>query len=218
MIPWLLAVGDDDISMEVSGTKMRARRIAVMISLGVTAVLMAFPASAYEVVPVENGGTISGTISTVGPVPELRRFTVEKTPEVCGTEDRLVAEIRAKDGKLADVVEAYRDRVAVQTGGFIHRTLEDSIYTGLLKNGHIDFKSASVELVAMVTDSVRPGTTFSICLMNPKRAVNGLSPSVTDPMSGNYRFKLGVGKVRKVGDSPYKKDLAQMTFTNRTFS
>jgi arsenite oxidase large subunit len=134
-----------------------------------------------------------------------------------------VLEIHPDDAKArgiesGDVVEAYSDRVAVQTGGFIHRTLEDSMYTGLLKNGHIEFKSASVELVAMVTDSVRPGTTFSICLMNPRRSVNALSPSVTDPMSGNYRFKLGVGKVRKIGESPYKNDFAQMTFTNRTFS
>jgi arsenite oxidase large subunit len=134
-----------------------------------------------------------------------------------------VLEIHPDDAKArgiesGDVVEAYSDRVAVQTGGFIHRTLEDSMYTGLLKNGHIEFKSASVELVAMVTDSVRPGTTFSICLMNPRRSVNALSPSVTDPMSGNYRFKLGVGKVRKIGESPYKNDFSQMTFTNRTFS
>jgi len=61
-------------------------------------------ASAYEVAPVTNGGTITGTISVEGPVPQLRRFKVEKTPEVCGEDDRLVAEIRATDGKLADVV------------------------------------------------------------------------------------------------------------------
>ncbi len=74
-----------------------------------------------------------------------------------------------------------------------------------------------LELVAHVTDAVRPGTTFSICLMNPRNSVNALSPSVTDPMSGNYRFKLGVGKIRKVGESPYKKDFAQMSFANRSF-
>jgi hypothetical protein len=66
--------------------------------------LTAHAAPAYEVVAVENGGTISGTISVAGPIPQLRRFKVEKTPEVCGTDDRLVAEIRAEDGKLADVV------------------------------------------------------------------------------------------------------------------
>lgn len=83
---------------------MGIQRVAMAVSLCATAVIMAHTASAYEVVVVENGGTISGTISLIGPVPEPRRFKVEKTPEVCGTEDRLVAEIRSKDGKLADVV------------------------------------------------------------------------------------------------------------------
>ena len=84
---------------------MRTRRVAMMmLSLFATSVLMAHAASAYEVVAVKNGGTISGVISVSGPIPERRRFKVEKTPEVCGTDDRLVAEIRAKDGKLADVV------------------------------------------------------------------------------------------------------------------
>ena len=59
---------------------------------------------AYEVVEVTNGGEITGTISIEGAVPEPTRFKVEKTPEICGPEDRLVEEIRARDGKLADVV------------------------------------------------------------------------------------------------------------------
>ncbi len=60
--------------------------------------------NAYEVITVENGGEITGTITVAGPVPEARRFKVEKTPEVCGEADRLVEEIRVRDGKLADVV------------------------------------------------------------------------------------------------------------------
>jgi hypothetical protein len=59
---------------------------------------------AYEVVAVEDGGEISGTVQLKGPVPEARRFKVEKTPEVCGEDDRIVEEVRARDGKLADVV------------------------------------------------------------------------------------------------------------------
>jgi hypothetical protein len=61
-------------------------------------------AEAYEVVVVENGGQITGTITLNGPAPEATRFKVEKTPEVCGPEDRLVEEVRVQDGKLADVV------------------------------------------------------------------------------------------------------------------
>ena len=83
---------------------MRTKRVAITASVFAIATWLAHTASAYEVAPVKDGGTISGTISLTGPVPELRRFKVEKTPEVCGTEDRLVAEIRSKDNKLADVV------------------------------------------------------------------------------------------------------------------
>ena len=85
---------------------MRTKRVAttMMLSLFGTAMLMAHAASAYEVAPVTDGGTISGTVSVTGTIPEFRRFKVEKTPEVCGTDDRLVAEIKASNGKLADVV------------------------------------------------------------------------------------------------------------------
>ena len=83
---------------------MRTKRVASMLSLFATVMFMTHAASAYEVVTVKDGGTITGTISVSGPVPELRRFKVEKTPEVCGTDDRLVAEIRSSDGKLSDVV------------------------------------------------------------------------------------------------------------------
>ncbi|MFV1981089.1 MAG: molybdopterin dinucleotide binding domain-containing protein, partial [Rhodothermia bacterium] len=148
---------------------------------------------------------------------------VERRPYIMQRFPENILEIHPDDAKArgiesGDYIEAYSDRVAVQTGGFIHRRLEDAMYTGLLKNGHITFKSASVKLVAVVTDSIRPGVTFSVCVIKPRQAINALSPSVTDPMSGNYRYKLAVGKVRKVGESPYKNDLSQMTFTNRTFS
>ena len=83
---------------------MRTKRVGIRASIGAIIMGLALPAASYEVVPVTDGGSISGTISLSGPVPEPRRFKVEKTPEVCGTEDRLVAEVRSKDGKLADVV------------------------------------------------------------------------------------------------------------------
>ncbi len=134
-----------------------------------------------------------------------------------------VLEIHPDDAKKrgiesGDMVEAYSDRVMVQTGGFIHRYMKDAMYTGLKANGHIKETSASVKLVAMVTPDVRVGCTYSVCLVKPKGAINAFSPSVTDPMSGNYRFKLGVAKVRKIGESPYKKDFAQMSLASRTFS
>ena len=67
---------------------MRIKRVdtMMMLSLIATAMLMASATSAYEVVAVKNGGTISGTVSVSGSVPEPRRFKVEKTPEVCGAD------------------------------------------------------------------------------------------------------------------------------------
>ncbi|MCP4908505.1 MAG: carboxypeptidase regulatory-like domain-containing protein [bacterium] len=91
---------------------MRIKRVdtMMMLSLIATAMLMASATSAYEVVAVKNGGTISGTVSVSGSVPEPRRFKVEKTPEVCGADDRMVEEVRASGGKLADVV-VFLDKV-----------------------------------------------------------------------------------------------------------
>ncbi len=61
-------------------------------------------ANAYEVVNVDGGGSITGKVLLKGKPLLAKRFKVEKTPEVCGQEDRLLYEMRVKDGALADVV------------------------------------------------------------------------------------------------------------------
>ena len=53
---------------------------------------------AYEAGPVTNGGTISGTISFEGKPRPPKSFKVEKTPEVCGKEDRLLHEMTVNNG------------------------------------------------------------------------------------------------------------------------
>ncbi|MBI4329936.1 MAG: hypothetical protein HY673_01485, partial [Chloroflexi bacterium] len=42
-----------------------------------------------------------------------------------------------------------------------------------------------------------------------------LGHRVPDPMTNRYRFKLAKGRVRKIGESPYKKSLTTMTFVSR---
>lgn len=37
----------------------------------------------YRVIPVSNPGTITGTVTWVGPVPHLASFPINKDPEVC---------------------------------------------------------------------------------------------------------------------------------------
>jgi hypothetical protein len=58
----------------------------------------------YKVVPVVNGGIITGKIQFSGKARPPKTFKVEKTPEVCGKEDRLLHEVAIKEGKLQDVV------------------------------------------------------------------------------------------------------------------
>ncbi len=58
----------------------------------------------YKVVPVANGGIITGKIQFSGKARPPKTFKVEKTPEVCGKEDRLLHEVAIKEGKLQDVV------------------------------------------------------------------------------------------------------------------
>lgn len=146
---------------------------------------------------------------------ERRPYIQQRWPEA-------FLEIHPDDAKVrgiesGDYVEAYSDRVAVQTGGFIARTTHEASYTGLLEAGHIKFESGKIKLVAMVTDAVRPGVTFAYNL-DPKQPANSLVPRVADPMTTNYRYKLGVGRVRKIGESPYKHSFAQMSFAPRAYA
>ena len=39
---------------------------------------------------------------------------------------------------------------------------------------------------------------------------------VPDPTTNRYRFKLGKGRISKIGESPYKNSFEEMTFKPRT--
>jgi hypothetical protein len=58
----------------------------------------------YKVMAVADGGTIAGSISFEGKARAPKVIKVEKTPEVCGKEDRELFEVTVTDGKLKDVV------------------------------------------------------------------------------------------------------------------
>ncbi len=113
-----------------------------------------------------------------------------------------------------DYVTVTNDRVPVQVSGFIARDVDDLLFTGLKKNGHIVYDKAEVKAVAIVMPVPKVGTTF-MYFLNQKESANRVVPRVTDPISDNYRFKLGFGKVAKSGESPYKHTFAQMSFASR---
>ena len=113
-----------------------------------------------------------------------------------------------------DEIRAFSDRVPVQVSGFQGVRMGDMSFSNLLKDGHIELTKASVKAVAIVTPAVRQGVAFMFNL-DTKEPANSLAPRVPDPLSDNYRYKLGVGKIEKTGESPYKKSFEEMSFGRR---
>jgi hypothetical protein len=67
--------------------------------------LVAATPTAYEIVPVNDGGAIRGKVTFSGEIPEPKKFLITKDTETCGTGEREVQEINvAPDGALKDVV------------------------------------------------------------------------------------------------------------------
>lgn len=83
-----------------------------------------------------------------------------------------------------------------------------------MKRGHIKMSSGEFKAVAIVTSAVKKGTVFTdfLKLDSP---VNSITPRVPDPLTLNYRYKIASGKVKKVGESPYKHTFSKMTFKRR---
>ena len=70
---------------------------------------------------------------------------------------------------------------------------------------------AQFEAVAYVTDAVPSGVTCSYFLFDQGRldmAANQITPGVTDPINNRYRYKLGKGSVRKIGESEFKNTVS----------
>ena len=68
--------------------------------------------------------------------------------------------------------------------------------------------------VAIVTGSMKQGVLFTnfLHLRSPS---NALVHRVPDPITNRYRFKLGKGRIEKVGESPYKNSPEAMSLKPR---
>ena len=68
---------------------------------------------------------------------------------------------------------------------------------------------------AIVTEDTRPGVMFTSFLWAedwPRQEANSVVHRGPDPITDRYRFKLGKGKIRKIGESPWKHSFEEMTF------
>ncbi len=61
---------------------------------------------------------------------------------------------------------------------------------------------------------VKKGTMYSYFL-NTNQPSNALQGQVPDQISGNYNYKMGVARVRKIGESKYKHEFTHMSFAPR---
>ncbi len=113
-----------------------------------------------------------------------------------------------------DYVQVYSDRIPVQTDTIVGVEGSDFDFASLLKNGHIELTKASITAVAIVTPAVKENLGY-MDFLHTSQPANALSGRVVDWISGNYNYKMGVGKVCKMGESPYKHQFRSMSFARR---
>ena len=77
--------------------------------------------------------------------------------------------------------------------------------------------TGSFNAVAIVTDAVRKGVTFAYFGFSGNPA-NSVVPRVSDPVTNRYRFKLGKGRITKLGESPYMRSFPSMIFASRSIT
>jgi arsenite oxidase large subunit len=122
----------------------------------------------------------------------------------------------ARSIESGDMVMMYSKRVPSHVDTIKGVYGNDFQFSELMKNGHIKLGKAAVEAVAIVTPAVKKGTMYSYFILTKKgQTSNQLQGRVVDNISGNYNYKLGVGKVKKIGESPYKKEFRRMSFAPR---
>ncbi len=113
-----------------------------------------------------------------------------------------------------DMVMIYSDRVP----GLKETTLgvegSDFSFSGQMKAGNVEFTKAAITAVAMVTRHIKEGVAF-MDFLNTAQPANALNGRIDDWISGNSNYKMGVGKVKKIGESPYKKSFRTMSFAPR---
>jgi len=83
-----------------------------------------------------------------------------------------------------------------------------------MKNGNVELSEAAVTAVAMVTRAIKKSVIY-MDFLHTSQPANSLEGRVVDWISGNYNYKMGVAKIKKIGESPYKHTFRSMSFAPR---
>ena len=141
-----------------------------------------------------------------------RPYIVQRWPEN-------YVEVHPEDAKArgiesGDMVMVYSDRVPSLKETILGVEGKDYSFTGQMEAGNVDQTRAVVTGVAIVTRHIKKGVLY-MDFLHTAQPANALQGRVVDWISGNYNYKMGVARVKKIGVSPYKHSFRSMSFAPR---
>ncbi len=144
---------------------------------------------------------------------------VERRPYVTQRWPENWVEIHPEDAKKrgiesGDQVMMYSNRVAAFKDTILGVDSDEFQFSTLMKNGHVELSKAAVTAVAIVTPVVKKGLLYAN-MIDMRQPSNALQARVVDQISGNYNFKMGVAKIKKIGESKYKNEFRGMSWVPR---
>jgi len=119
--------------------------------------------------------------------------------------------------KSGDRVMLYSERVPGQTETILGVEGSDFQFSSLMERGYIELSKGAVTAIALVTPAIKKGVLFTNFL-DKKQPSNALQARVVDQISGNYNYKMGVGKIVRLGGSAYQKNQRSFSFAPRNIA
>jgi len=113
-----------------------------------------------------------------------------------------------------DRVRVVNDAVYVQTGMPLGVEASDQHFQAMLAAGHIRVTEGSFEAIAVLDPGLRPGVAKA-GFNHPGNPANAVCHAVPDPLTNNYRYKLGRGRIERLGPSEYASDLRSVSLKAR---
>ncbi len=121
---------------------------------------------------------------------------------------------KARGIESGDMLMVYSDRVPSLKETILGVHGSDYSFTGQMKAGNVELSKAAVTGVAIVTRHIKKGIMY-MDFLHTAQPANALEGRIVDWISGNYNYKMGVARVKKIGESPYKHGFRSMSFAPR---
>ena len=147
---------------------------------------------------------------------------VERRPYITQRWPENYCEIHPDDAirrgiKSGDRIMVYSERVAAQKETILGVKGDDFQFSSLMERGQIELSKGAVTAIAMVTPAIKKGVLF-MNFLDKRQPSNAIQARVVDQISGNYNYKMGVGKIVRLGGSAYQKDQHSFSFAPRNIT